>query len=125
MKSGRKINYFGMPGPVVRGKPTLTREQRQARDRARVLKRIYFRRAWLSEYRLWKGCADCGYKEHAAALDFDHGDNPKSFSIMRDGLSRSRDSLIAEVKKCEVVCANCHRIRTQKQIKLTLLDEVR
>ena len=131
MKSVRTINYAGMTGPIVRGKPTLTRAEYLQRQRVRVLRKVHERRAWLSEYRLAKGCADCGYRDHAAALDFDHNGTKKSFSIMRDGLTRSWGNLEAEVAKCDVVCANCHRVRTQQRLssdeclRLGLVDEVR
>ena len=55
------------------------------------------------------GCVLCGYNKCSNALDFHHI-NPsqekkakKSFRILRI------KSLIAEINKCIVVCANCHR----------------
>ena len=67
-------------------------------------------RAKLAAIKLTRGCADCGYREHSCALDFDHLGN-KSFTI---GLSVSNSwvRLLEEVAKCNVVCANCHRVRT-------------
>jgi hypothetical protein len=47
-------------------------------------------------------------------MDFDHvrGDKLLNVSRLRNGrLAWWR--LLAELKKCEVVCANCHRIRTK------------
>ena len=118
MKSGRRqVNYEGMSGPAVRGKPTLTREETLQRARERTRAWTTERRAWLVEYRLARGCADCGYRDHAAALDFDHNGAEKLFSIMRDGPSRSWEALKAEVAKCVVVCANCHRIRTADEVR--------
>jgi hypothetical protein len=44
-------------------------------------------------------------------LEFDHlGD--KSFNIAKGLRDRGWDALIAEIAKCDVVCANCHRRRT-------------
>jgi hypothetical protein len=70
------------------------------------------RRDMLQEIKLSHGCADCGYKAHPEALDFDHR-NPteKRFWISKIK-TLSLASLMAEVAKCDVVCANCHRIRT-------------
>ena len=70
------------------------------------------RRLWIEEYKLEHGCCKCGYKEHAAALDFNHI-NPleKSFGI-GESMSKSRELVEAEIAKCEVLCANCHRIHT-------------
>lgn len=58
------------------------------------------------------GCADCGYNEHPAALDFDHlPGSVKLFNIGQEKY-RSQKQLREEIAKCELVCANCHRIRT-------------
>ena len=68
----------------------------------------------LAAYKLEKGCADCGYKAHAAALDFDHlPGTTKSFDI-GSAVTNAQDwkNVWNEVAKCEVVCANCHRVRT-------------
>ncbi len=52
----------------------------------------------------------CGYKQYAGALDFHHIDPQlKSFGISSGGFSRSWDSIISEIRKCVLVCANCHR----------------
>ena len=47
-------------------------------------------------------------------MDFDHVDpETKRFTIGRDGWNkRTIIDLREEIAKCEVVCANCHRIRT-------------
>lgn len=69
----------------------------------------------ISEYKLSRGCADCGYKDHPAALEFDHlPQHTKSFNISKK-TSYDWDSLQAEIDKCEVVCANCHAIRTAER----------
>lgn len=60
------------------------------------------------------GCVDCGEHE-LAILDFDHLD-AKDDSVMRlaaGGCSEFR--LRAEMAKCVVRCANCHRRRTARQ----------
>lgn len=59
-------------------------------------------------------CADCGHKFHHVAMDFDHlGKEPKFMSISAmKAQARTLASIKREIKKCEVVCANCHRIRT-------------
>ncbi len=54
-------------------------------------------------------CEICGYNEYLGALDFHHKNNKeKSFAIgHRRGFSI--DKLREEVKKCALLCANCHR----------------
>lgn len=49
-------------------------------------------------------------------FDFDHRDPKlKSFSISDKGVTVSLARLQEEVKKCDLVCANCHRFRTHVQ----------
>ena len=72
------------------------------------------RREWLAAYKLEKGCADCGYNAHSEALDFDHVEDNKEFGLGGRG-GQSWERIYAEVEKCEVVCANCHRVRTRQK----------
>lgn len=58
-------------------------------------------------------CADCGNEFPPVAMDFDHlPQYEKSFGIMRGWRWRDWTLMLAEIAKCEVVCSNCHRIRT-------------
>jgi hypothetical protein len=61
-------------------------------------------------------CADCGGTFPPYCMDFDHRDPAqKSFSLAAGkSLLKNRTTLLEEVAKCDVVCANCHRIRTCK-----------
>lgn len=65
----------------------------------------------LSKIKENNGCKDCGIKNHII-LDFDHIKDKKYnvSQMIRDGFSWK--AIIKEIEKCEVVCANCHRIRT-------------
>jgi hypothetical protein len=64
-------------------------------------------------YQMEKGCADCGNKSTQQLLEFDHlPGTEKSFNIGEQIGNRSRETLWAEIAKCDVVCANCHNIRT-------------
>ena len=63
--------------------------------------------------KLESGCVDCGYNEHPAALEFDHV-GPKRFGI-GDSIHRSMSDTLDEIDNCEVVCANCHRVRTEER----------
>jgi hypothetical protein len=73
-----------------------------------------------------RGCADCGYRGHPRALDFDHVSGTKLFNIggvNRD--SKPMNALLAEMAKCEVVCANCHRIRSfNRHLKKKMVQAV-
>ena len=75
------------------------------------------------DYQLEKGCADCGYNAHPSALEFDHAPGSKKvFNIGEKIGSYSRETLWAEISKCEVVCANCHAIRTYNRRKRVMID---
>ena len=66
--------------------------------------------------KLARGCLDCGYHEHPSALDFDHRDaQAKRFSIGKQYGAVSNQKLLDEIAKCDVRCANCHRIKTAKE----------
>lgn len=62
-----------------------------------------------------KPCADCGVQYPSYVMEFDHlGDEPKEFDVCK-GRFTSVERLMAEIAKCAVVCANCHRVRTWKR----------
>ncbi len=60
-------------------------------------------------------CADCGGRFEAEVMDFDHVRGEKSFNIGSARGSVGPDRLRAEIAKCEVVCAACHRLRTMRR----------
>ena len=54
-------------------------------------------------------CQLCGYDECIASLEFHHVDpKTKSFGVAQNGITRSIERVRAEVKKCVLLCANCH-----------------
>jgi len=63
-----------------------------------------------------KRCCRCGYQgENFASLCFHHVDmGTKNFNISQDGLRKdgvySLEDVLFEINKCELICANCHRI---------------
>lgn len=68
-------------------------------------------REWLAAYKLERGCIDCGYMAHAAALQMDHeGEKTAEISVIRSSVKR----LLAEIEsgRCVVRCAICHSIKT-------------
>jgi len=66
-------------------------------------------RKHLDAYKLRVGCSMCGYKEAACALDFHHTDKNKHGGVA-SMLTNKLSTLMLEVRKCIVVCANCHRV---------------
>jgi hypothetical protein len=67
------------------------------------------RREKLHEVKRNLGCHDCGIKD-PRVLDFHHRDpKQKHFTIGRKP-NASRRKMRKEMAKCNVLCANCHRI---------------
>ena len=55
-------------------------------------------------------CALCGYNRLPDALDFHHIDpSQKSYGIASGGTCHDLEADLKEVKKCLLVCSNCHR----------------
>lgn len=57
-------------------------------------------------------CADCGHAFPACAMDMDHVTAAKRGNLS-DLLHLPPPAFAAELSRCEPVCANCHRVRTQ------------
>ena len=86
----------------------LDSEHRQsAVDRANQFKQK--RRQEMKRLKEGLRCARCP-ESFWACLDFHHRDSSiKSFSISEGGGRYGLNRLLAEIEKCEVLCANCHR----------------
>ena len=74
-------------------------------------------RIWLNGIKLASGCTDCGFNTHSVALQFDHVRGEKTLEL--SDVTHSRERLEAEMLKCEVVCANCHAIRSANRGQCT------
>lgn len=89
-----------------------------AKDRG--TKRRLRRRAKIEALKLKLGCCQCGYKDHPHALQWDHIDpSTKSDNVPQyyaGGLKR----LFKEIRKCQVLCANCHSIKSVKYTRTSL-----
>jgi hypothetical protein len=58
-------------------------------------------------------CADCGGRFSPCSMDFDLRDPREKISGVPALIGRAGDGrILAEVAKCDIVCANCHRTRT-------------
>lgn len=83
------------------------------RKRKSEIARYEQRKAWLDAYKLERGCIDCGYREHPAALDLDHRPGEvKTIRAFAAMISANWDRFCDEIEKCDVRCANCHRVKT-------------
>lgn len=88
-----------------------------AESRERVLSRTKDRKIlamdYVYTYLLTHPCVDCG-ESRIACLEFDHQrDKQRQISNMVSG-GFNPAAIQLEIDKCEVVCANCHHVRTAK-----------
>lgn len=73
--------------------------------------------SFILEIKTGTPCADCGKNFPAVCMDFDHLNREEKTALVSEMVSSGSYTLAelqTEIKKCEVVCANCHRIRTSK-----------
>jgi hypothetical protein len=57
-------------------------------------------------------CMDCGNEYPYYVMDLDHVRGNKSGVVNKMPGRVGMERLIREIEKCDVVCSNCHRIRT-------------
>jgi len=73
-----------------------------------------FRTTLIWWHKLGKACVDCG-ESNLLVLEYDHARGEKCFNIM-EGARRapyvSLAKLAEEIAKCDLVCSNCHTVRT-------------
>lgn len=60
-------------------------------------------------------CMDCHKVYMPFIMEFDHRDpSKKSFNISGSRLNYAWERLLQESLKCDLVCSNCHRVRTHR-----------
>lgn len=71
---------------------------------------------WIRELKENTPCVDCHRSYPYYVMDFDHLDASAKLNIVSFLSSTGRiGALKQEIEKCELVCANCHRMRTFKR----------
>lgn len=68
------------------------------------------RRTYIDAYKATHPCVDCGESD-PRCLDFDHKEGTKKRFPLASGRFRTIPTIQAEIDKCEIRCANCHRKR--------------
>lgn len=69
-----------------------------------------------------KPCMDCGKKYPHYVMDFDHRDGKTKLSTVNRMVHihmNSKRKISEEIAKCDLVCANCHRTRTHKLLRIS------
>ena len=84
--------------------------EKNRRNKRRQRKRL---RAILEETKQ-RPCQDCGGHFHPWVMEFDHRDGSTKEAAVADLVSKGCTDarLLTEIRKCDIVCANCHRMRT-------------
>lgn len=112
IKQQQRLNYLKNQYP--------TKNDVWIRDRSK-----YFRnRDYVYDYLKTHPCVDCGESD-IIVLQFDHNDDVNKVGSISKLIRKrmSQASLVQEIQKCTVRCANCHTRRTAKQFnwsKLTI-----
>jgi len=93
------------------------KESYHARNRTWKAKQRGVLKKIVVEAKTDKACEDCGKKYPPWVMQFDHPPGSAKVGDVASlvGQAVSVDVLEAEIKKCEVVCANCHADRTYKR----------
>ena len=119
-----------------RGSKCLACTAAYSREHYKLNRAIYLKKAQKSRQRGYRNnkkmvlayllehpCVDCGQSD-PLLLEFDHRElESKIDAVARLAHYRPWRLVIAEIEKCDVRCANCHRRRTARQFGWTkLLD---
>lgn len=66
---------------------------------------------WVKNYKQQRCCLDCG-NSNWIVLEFDHLRDKEDTVSKMVFLGYSLNKIQKEIEKCEIVCSNCHTIRT-------------
>jgi hypothetical protein len=71
-------------------------------------------RDWYRDLKSGKPCADCGGVFHYSAMEWDHRPGTAKVALVSTLVvkTNSKRRVLEEIVKCDLVCANCHAVRT-------------
>lgn len=96
---------------------------------------VEHRKKWIDLYKVSNGCSICGYNKHPAGLCFDHLPGFEKAEITKNGCSKRScaggmfmlygkkhdiEELISEIRKCRLLCHNCHMENTHKNYEINI-----
>lgn len=121
---GKRDSYCRPCRALYKQEHYAANRQRYINNAARRTRRVAEERwVFLIDFFLIHPCVDCG-EDDPLVLEFDHrGD--KKFGIAAGIRTRNWETVLEEMAKCDVVCANCHRRRTARRsgfLRLTALQ---
>ena len=103
----QQAGQFRIPTPTLKARtPSRDRKLREFHERRR--EHVPLLRAFRST-----PCFDCHQRFPWFVMEFDHRDpTMKRRNVPQMAGSASLMTLLREIEKCDIVCANCHRVRT-------------
>lgn len=84
-------------------------------NRIKELQKI--KKLFIISYKENHPCTDCKKYYYSCQMQFDHTNETKEFELSK-AWEHGWDAIELEISKCELVCANCHAIRTYKRLQL-------
>lgn len=84
-----------------------------------------YNKIWKKDFVEWyrslknSPCVDCGNSFDPVVMDWDHLPKySKNESVSVVARAMNKQKVLEEIQKCELVCANCHRLRTKDRFAL-------
>lgn len=108
--SATNIRYWLKKYGLTTKKPKQTKRERTEKNVACQRTRSIERK--LKFIKILGGCCSkCGYNKNWAVLEFHHRNpNQKEIQLSLERIGHiAEKKLLLEVKKCDLLCANCHR----------------
>lgn len=109
--------FWGRVGTYEDWRDPVKFHEAKKRNKAHKQRLRRIRTRWLGIYKQKKGCQVCGYNEHPAALQFDHIDPLTKIRDVSNMIELKLKRIMDEVRKCRVLCANCHSIHTVETLR--------
>lgn len=94
---------------------------RECKEKYNRLKKYLEKKKFILDYKENKKCSVCGWNKFTPILEFHHKDkNKKDYEISKLCLRGSRNykRLNEEMKKCVLLCPNCHKELHYREVSL-------
>lgn len=114
-EDGRILHGIRSDGQLEWRKPDAYYRHETLRRNRNAYKRAR-RKYWINKYKVSQGCSVCGVKEiHPLMLQLDHIDPSLKVANVPDLACGNLKRLIDEMRKCRVICFECHIEHTAQQ----------
>ena len=101
-----KLRRYAQPNLLDSSKNQKEKPQKRTAAKKREVQQM------LGKMKEDSGCVDCNTKYPFYVLDFDHSRGNKVSNIGQMLDYFTIEDILKEVAKCDIVCSNCHRVRT-------------